>query len=206
MRPRIRSQAQALASRLQGEIEGGSHRPGDQLPSYRELADEYGVGLTTVRDAIRLLAQHGRVETRQGAGTFVRGPAPSVRSSDPEGQIARHLIADEARALIDMHYAPVYTLLGAVFVSLRATLEGSSYVDAWRVTSRKAVIEWGDGPSVEEATNAVLPRALADISYLSGVPGLRLMTQTEAEATFGWHGAEGTELLFRRIAMKSDYD
>ena len=55
-------------------IHGGYYKPGERLPSERELADEYGVGRTTVREALieRLL---GDIEAepieiaRSGVGT-----------------------------------------------------------------------------------------------------------------------------------------
>jgi len=47
-------------------------RPGDKLPSERELAEVLGVSRSSIRDAIRSLELMGMVEPRQGAGTIVR--------------------------------------------------------------------------------------------------------------------------------------
>jgi GntR family transcriptional repressor for pyruvate dehydrogenase complex len=47
-------------------------RPGDKLPSERELAETLGVSRSSIRDAIRSLELMGMVEPRQGAGTIVR--------------------------------------------------------------------------------------------------------------------------------------
>jgi GntR family transcriptional regulator, transcriptional repressor for pyruvate dehydrogenase complex len=47
-------------------------RPGDKLPSERELAELLGVSRSSIRDAIRSLELVGLVEPRQGAGTVVR--------------------------------------------------------------------------------------------------------------------------------------
>ncbi len=46
-------------------------RPGDKLPSERELAESLGVSRSSIRDAIRSLELMGMVEPRQGAGTIV---------------------------------------------------------------------------------------------------------------------------------------
>lgn len=46
-------------------------RPGDKLPSERELAEMLGVSRSSIRDAIRSLELMGLVEPRQGAGTIV---------------------------------------------------------------------------------------------------------------------------------------
>ena len=46
-------------------------RPGDKLPSERELAEMLRVSRSSIRDAIRGLELKGMVEPRQGAGTIV---------------------------------------------------------------------------------------------------------------------------------------
>ncbi len=47
-------------------------RPGDMLPPERQLADQFGVSRSSIRDAIRMLELAGLVEARQGLGTVVR--------------------------------------------------------------------------------------------------------------------------------------
>jgi GntR family transcriptional regulator, transcriptional repressor for pyruvate dehydrogenase complex len=58
--------------RLREQITSGAWAVGARLPSETTLAAELGVGRSTVREAIRALASTGMVESRQGAGTFVR--------------------------------------------------------------------------------------------------------------------------------------
>ena len=47
-------------------------KPGDKLPSERELAETLRVSRSSIRDAIRSLELMGLVEPRQGTGTIVR--------------------------------------------------------------------------------------------------------------------------------------
>jgi len=55
-------------------------KPGDKLPSERELADMLKVSRSSIRDAIRSLELMGLVEPRQGAGTIVCEPVdPSIK-------------------------------------------------------------------------------------------------------------------------------
>lgn len=68
-RPRV---YQEVADRIQRMIASGHLRPGDRLPPERELAEQFGVSRTSVRDAIRVLELLGQVEARQGEGTIVR--------------------------------------------------------------------------------------------------------------------------------------
>jgi len=62
-------------------ILSGRFRAGDRLPPERQLATEFGVSRPTVRQAVAVLAAHGLVEARVGAGTFVVG-TPTA-SGDP---------------------------------------------------------------------------------------------------------------------------
>jgi DNA-binding FadR family transcriptional regulator len=57
---------------LTGLIDGGVLKPGDQLPSERELSEELQVSRGTVREAVQFLQALGLLEIRHGSGTFVR--------------------------------------------------------------------------------------------------------------------------------------
>lgn len=54
------------------QIVGGDYRPGDLLPKEAELALEYSVSRTSVREGMRVLAAKGLVDIRQKIGTRVR--------------------------------------------------------------------------------------------------------------------------------------
>ena len=74
---KIRSGVHAY-QRIQGAIrkviESGGLRPGDAVPSERELARIHEVSLMTARHALATLEQEGMVERRRGVGTFVSTP------------------------------------------------------------------------------------------------------------------------------------
>lgn len=72
-----------VADHLTARIESGELRPNMRLPGERQLAEEYGVSLGSVRHATRLLRYRGLVVTLRAKGTFV-APAPR-RDSDPGG-------------------------------------------------------------------------------------------------------------------------
>lgn len=67
---------QQVADLLRGEIEDRA-QPGDKLDIEPELAKRFGVSLTTVKQALRILAGEGYVKRVQGKGTFVREPKPA---------------------------------------------------------------------------------------------------------------------------------
>ncbi|MCA1825637.1 MAG: FadR/GntR family transcriptional regulator [Myxococcales bacterium] len=61
-----------VAEQIQSLVAKGVLKPGDRLPSERELAAQFGVGRSSLRDAIRTLEVMGIVESRHGAGNVIR--------------------------------------------------------------------------------------------------------------------------------------
>jgi len=60
-----------IASVLAQDIRGGALRPGDLLPSEKQLCLRFGVSRTVVREAISQLKSDGLVRSQQGRGAFV---------------------------------------------------------------------------------------------------------------------------------------
>jgi GntR family transcriptional repressor for pyruvate dehydrogenase complex len=60
-----------LAAMLQNQIDAGELRPGDRLPTERQLTLKHGVSRTVVREAVHQLASRGLLRSRQGLGVFV---------------------------------------------------------------------------------------------------------------------------------------
>jgi len=79
---------------LSAQIRDGRLRPGQQLPTLREMAAQTGLNVNTVRAVYRRLEQRGLVESHHGSGTFVAGSSP--RGGGTLSSIAAHA-AHEAR-------------------------------------------------------------------------------------------------------------
>jgi GntR family transcriptional repressor for pyruvate dehydrogenase complex len=60
-----------VIERLHDMIWLGEVRPGEMMPPHTELAERFGVGLSTVREAIKALSHKGMVEVVPGRGTQV---------------------------------------------------------------------------------------------------------------------------------------
>jgi GntR family transcriptional regulator len=65
---------QRIQRNIRKTIDSGALRPGDAVPSERELARIHDVSLMTARHALATLQQEGLVERKQGVGTFVSSP------------------------------------------------------------------------------------------------------------------------------------
>lgn len=70
------SLASQVAEDLLDKIDRGVIKPGEQLPTERELMQQYGVSRTVVREATSSLRASGRIMTRQGRGAFVLSASP----------------------------------------------------------------------------------------------------------------------------------
>jgi DNA-binding GntR family transcriptional regulator len=60
-----------VAREIEADIDAGRTAPDTRLPSAAELAQQYGVARITVRGAMQLPRDHGKVVTVHGRGSFV---------------------------------------------------------------------------------------------------------------------------------------
>jgi len=68
-----------VVSRITNAIMNGELKPGTQIPTETELANAFGVGRNTIREAIRILVAYGILEIRRADGTYVcDGFSPKV--------------------------------------------------------------------------------------------------------------------------------
>ncbi|HEX8806197.1 MAG TPA: GntR family transcriptional regulator, partial [Candidatus Aquilonibacter sp.] len=81
-------------------IARGTYRVGDRLPEEPELCELFGVGRSTLREAMRVLASRGIVEVRHGEGTFVTTRAHDASLEERLERVALDEIY-EARVLIE---------------------------------------------------------------------------------------------------------
>ena len=79
-------------------IAAGRLRPGDQLPTVRQLAVQLRINANTVARVYAELERTGVLETRRGVGSFVRIGSVEAR---PPNERARRLRAFTTRVLAD---------------------------------------------------------------------------------------------------------
>ncbi len=63
-----------LKELLREYIAAGEWKPGDMIPSERELSEQYGISRMTARQALKELTTEGLLYREQGKGTFVAEP------------------------------------------------------------------------------------------------------------------------------------
>jgi len=87
---------QQIVDGLKREVSEGRLRPGQPLPSFRQLAEDLLVSVITVKRAYEELEREGIIYRRQGLGTFV-STAAADRSREAKTERARDLLREAAR-------------------------------------------------------------------------------------------------------------
>lgn len=109
-----------VAQQLRELINSGEYKPGDRIPSERELAERLGVGRPAVREALRELKAQGLLLAGRGSqGTVVTVPA-GARLAAP----LTDLVGSGAEHLLDlMELRSAVEIQSAGLAARRATLE-----------------------------------------------------------------------------------
>ncbi len=100
-----KSLSDEVTSRLKLEIVEGQYKLGDKLPTEPELMDYFGVGRSTIREAIRSLSNSGWVRVQQGLGTFVKNNKVNTETLSDRLLRVKGLELNEVRELIELKIA-----------------------------------------------------------------------------------------------------
>jgi len=91
--------ADSVIKSIRQMILDGEVAPGEFLPSHQELAARFGVGLSTIREAMKALAMVGLVEVRPGRGTRVLPDA--LNTLIPPAELKARLGTIDARRIYE---------------------------------------------------------------------------------------------------------
>ncbi len=78
-----------IVRQIEALVLEGTLKPGDQLPTVRELAIDLRINFSTVARAYRILDEQRLISTQRGRGTYIwHESADPVGSGDPAGSSA----------------------------------------------------------------------------------------------------------------------
>jgi GntR family transcriptional regulator len=80
---------QQIVRQVEALVTEGSFKPGDQLPTVRELAVDLRINFSTVARAYRVLDERHLISTQRGRGTYIEQP-PAPQSDQPQGKRMSH--------------------------------------------------------------------------------------------------------------------
>lgn len=99
-----------VVEQLQRKISLGELEPGMQIPTEPELMNQFGVGRSTIREAVRVLVHAGLLEKKQGHGTFVREQKAMQEPLDYRLRRAEILEVYEVRRMMELEAARLAAL------------------------------------------------------------------------------------------------
>jgi DNA-binding FadR family transcriptional regulator len=97
-----KSLSEVVADRLGEQIRSGEYRLDQKLPIESELMKQFGVGRSSIREAIRTLENSGIVRVQQGIGTFVASKNAMSEPLAKRLQTAGTADINEVRDLLEM--------------------------------------------------------------------------------------------------------
>jgi len=156
------------ADQIRQMIFAGQIKPGDLLPSRKELATQFGVGIATIHEAIKSLYAVGLVESRPGKGTWVSHNA--LQSVIHPSMILNRFGPIDLRSVYEARMALEVAL--AELAAQKATEEEirqmlTHLAEAQTVISDDAEfvrIDWDFHMTVAQATHNVLLQAFYTLS------------------------------------------
>ncbi|GAC1622998.1 MAG: FadR/GntR family transcriptional regulator [Candidatus Acidiferrum sp.] len=134
-----------IVLQIEESVQKGDLKVGDQLPAERELAQQFGVSRTAVREAVKALREKGIVEAFPGRGTFITDGASHgirqsldrlVKNGQPEGFAflaeVREILEPEIASLaaIRAHEEDLATMREAISVMDTARQDPDAYIEA----------------------------------------------------------------------------
>ena len=173
-----------LVDRIRANIKGGVMENGMQLPTVRELAQQLGVALGTVKRAYDELGKEGLVQQVQGRGTFV-----SYRHVDPESRKERAMAAIDTmlRQLEEMNFSMTETKI---------------YLDL-KLREREMIQE-----NLKVALVECNPEVLSQVAdQLRRIPGIDIFTYVLEEVRrYPYHLAEEMDLVVTTITHAEEVE
>jgi GntR family transcriptional repressor for pyruvate dehydrogenase complex len=136
-----------IVAQVREMVAGGHLKAGDRLPPERELSQLFGVGRSTLREAIRVLESLGLVDVRAGEGTFL---AEGDAANAP-GKLPTELFSKWSTQL---NLCELRTVLEPGLAALAARRATSDHLTKMRgvLAAQAAQVRRGESGTDEDAT------------------------------------------------------
>lgn len=192
--PRMRAHEE-VALQLRELMQQGLLRPDDRLPPERELAKQFGVSRTTVRQALSALQAVGLVESQVGNGTFTRGDPAILNVTS----LASALRAAQASLIEQLELRSILEPQVARLAAVRATSSDLADLERYLVEQKAHTSD----PSFIEADSSfhlVIAGATKNGLLVKMVQGIHELLRESRELSWQAHGGVRPLAEHQRIA------
>ena len=139
---KVRHVPEQIFGQIKSAIETGQLKAGEKLPTEREFVSRLGVSRVPIREALKLLANAGYIETRQGGGSYVLSVL-TERLRDP----LHSIIKDNAEKLFELvEVRKEIEAWSAYYAALNATDEDLANLRHWADEMEKNFQKTGKVP------------------------------------------------------------
>lgn len=127
-----------IARQIEALVTEGTLRPGDQLPTVRELAIDLRINFSTVARAYRLLDEQRLISTQRGRGTYIEEPTAAGRAQRQENQA---------------NYSSTEKLAGLAQRFIRAAVQSGASLEKIEQVFQQQLESWQRDPPAESGNH-----------------------------------------------------
>ena len=150
-----------IIAQIRQELEDGGLKPGDRLPSERELSERFQVSRASVREAIRAMESMGLVTIKTGEGTYVATGSEVLLSP------LASIILQQKEVLLDIFEArKVIEPEIAALAAQRAGPEEIRQMEEVLVDQARQIAQGESGVEADTAFHSLLTQATKNKVFL----------------------------------------
>jgi GntR family transcriptional regulator, transcriptional repressor for pyruvate dehydrogenase complex len=216
--------SQAIVDQVKMLLRQGRLKPGDRLPSERELCERFGVSRVTVREALRVLEAGGLVDIRVGAhgGAFVTTPTSQLIGEGLADLLnlspLTALEVTEARQVFELGIVPLVieratdddiTALRQMVREHQAALDAGNYTMSMSTDFHTRVAACTHNPAIEmlvQSFHGPLLMSLLEAQVVAPLMGHRGVEEHAAfiDAIAARDAARATEIMREHLKRTAD--
>lgn len=189
---------QDIVAQIRRLLGNGRLKPGDQLPSERELSEMLQVSRASVREAIRSLESMGLVEIRSGEGTYVVSAvdtllSPLAAAIRQQKDAVREIF--EARRIVEPEIAAL--------AAERANPSQVEKLEAILEEQARQIAEGKTGVEADSAFHSTLAQAARNKVFLRLNDAIVDSLRAARERSLQSHGRPARSLAGHREILKA---
>lgn len=151
---------ESVIEQIMDLIENNELKPGDKLPSERELAENLSISRGSLREAFRVLESRGLIKSKPGGGRFIR----EIRDNGFTNTENIILSLKKSSILELLEAREMFEVKIAEIVAQRATFEDIELIE--KALSRMNKVEISDDNKTESDTDFHLAIARASHNFV----------------------------------------
>jgi DNA-binding FadR family transcriptional regulator len=201
-------------TKLRQMIAGGDFNGSGRIPPERSLASNLGVGRRSLRRALDILEQEGRISRHQGRGTFINGhesgeaaPDNATAQRPARNGNGRHAAPSLAIEHLLDHTSPMEVIevrLAIEPVMARLAAFRASQSEIHRLQALAAETRTAGDPATYEKADALFHRTIAEIAqnrlYLAVFDTIHASQRDQ-----GWRRLGENAHCFKRQSVYADF-